>query len=372
MTDSNPVNPFEAPSQPSLSAGPTIDEPIRYEATPTIDDLKSALRPTYAIITNSLCLGFLMLLFLAALMGIIAGELPIRTGILLLAGISFLQIAFVFILRSKIFAIRNYLRLNPFATAPLAGELTNQGLLLRSENRLSWLSHGMITSCKVKNNQLSICHNPQGQDVRILPIRGFRKPDQAIRFLEFQANQDSPAMDILEPFTGPILVGDQPADAITFSGEVNGHDLKNSPLNAIRKRNNRRQVITALAIFGFLTTAAFFIMHWLVTLIVGCVMLTSVIATIKNIRSSSKSIDAGTALLAVAGWLNEKEIVMLHNIGQSREGWKDFKTIGVNDDFIWLEPYGVINQLVLLPKRIFVDDAQWQTAMNIAESHLDK
>ena len=79
-----------------------------------------------------------------------------------------------------------------------------------------------------------------------------------------------------------------------------------------------------------------------------------------------------TPLIAIQGWLDEREIALLHNIGQSLAGWDDFKSVGVNDACIWLEPYGGRNRFVLLPRRFFASDAQWEAAAGFAASFSTK
>ena len=373
MTDSDSVNPFAAPRQPALrpeptiiDADPAIGDPIRYEATPTIKDLDSALRPVAAIILPVTLLSLLLFVYLIVVV-VTGSQIVVLLFFLLCASLVGLD------LFSKLYATEMHLRLNPNATAPLTGELTDDGLRLQSENRISWQPHDGLVFCQTKNSQLFLCHDPQGEAVKIIPIRGFQHPNKAIDFLEYQANKFSQPLGMLEPLNMPIKVGDPPADAIAFEGILKARDLKTSPLEVIRMGKFRRTAFLLMMINAVLLPVVFLGSSWGITMVVGGVIfLYDLIAASNILRSFLNSSKPEVPLIAIQGWLNEQEIALLHNIGQSRAGWMDFKSVGVNDACIWLEPYGGRNRFVLMPRRFFAGDTQWQTAARIAASHSTK
>ena len=357
MTDSESVNPFEAPRQLTVSSDPALGGPMRYEATPTIDDLNAALRPVSVFIMPSLLLLLLSLPFLGGLISVIIKGPDIEL-VGLLAFVC-LILPIVFLLYKRIQAAKTHLRSNPNATASLIGELTSEGFQLKSEHRVSWLAHDGLVFCKVRNNQISLCYDPQGTAVKVLPMRGFQNPGQAIRFLEFQADK-FPEVDMLQPLSAPSMVGEQPADAITFGGLMKAADLKPSPLEAIRKRHVKRLLTVAFVSFAIVLTAVAFIFSLQVTLVAAASILIVSCLTIYKIRSAAHSTDPDLPLIAIQGWLNGQEIALLHNIGQSRSGWHDFRSVGFNEECIWLHVYGGQNRFVLLPRRFFANEAQWQ------------
>ena len=312
----------------------------------------------------------MLFFFLGGVFSVITKELTLGSGILLMAVTFFFGSLAALQLFSKICAAEWHLRSNPNATSRLTGELNNKGLQLKSGNRMSWQPHNGLIFCIAKNNQLSLCHDPRGEAVKILPIRGFRDPIPAIRFLEFQANKVSHSLNMLEPFKGPSMLGDQSAEAIAFGGALNGGDLKRSPLETLRLRRFRRTAIFLLIFNAVLLPVIFLNLDWLMMpLIGGALFLYDLLAVINILRSFLTSTDPEVPLIAIQGWLDEQQIALLHNVGQSLAGWKDFKSIGVNEACIWLEPYGGKNRFVLLPRRFFADDTQWQTAARIAATY---
>ena len=371
MTDLDPINPFEAPKQPTVSTDPTIGAPIKYEATPTIDDLNAALRPVSLIIQLGIFLFLMLFLLIGGLLNLTAIGLERPGEILALLPLLLLGLLIALFLYSKITAAKRHLRLNPKATAPVTGELTSKGLRLESENRVLWSSHDGLVSCKVKNRQLSLCHDPQGVAIRILPKRGFRNPELAVRYLEFQANKSS-ELNMLEPLTGPSMVGDQPADAIAFDGVVKASDLRTSPLETIRKRNVKRMLIWLLLLVVVVLPVIGLAFNLTAMLVTAISIFIVCFLTIRKIRSASNSNDPELPLITIQGWLSRQEIALLHNIGQSRSAWQDFRTVGVNEACIWLQAYSGQNSFILLPRRFFTDDVQWQTAVEIAASHSAK
>ena len=273
-------------------------------------------------------------------------------------------------LNLQINSVKGHLRINPNATAPLTGELTNEGLRLESESRISWRPHEGLTSCQVKNNQLSLCHNPQGLGLRILPVRGFSNPTQAVQFLEFQANKVSPSPNVLEPVTRPSMVGAPPADAIAFGGILKGGDFTKSPLEAIRKLRVKRSFIVLLGIIVLLTLAFAFVFNSAIGLAVGGAV--CVLVLFFMFLRMTKTIGPEVPLIAFQGWLNEREIASLDNSGHIRYSWKDYQSVGSNDACIWLKMYGYENALIILPRHFFTDYTQWQAAVRIAASHSTK
>ena len=372
MPDTDPVNPFASPKQPTIVPEPAIDGAIRYEATPTIDDLNSALRPVSALILPVILLSLLAFVCFGILYklmwdGFNFGNVPV---LLIFAFFGWLMAVY---LHAKFSAAKLHLRSNPNALAPLTGELTSEGLRLESENRVSWQPHTGLIFCHTKNNQLSVCHDPQGEAVKILPKRGFGNPTQAIEFLESQANKRSGPIDMLEPLSGPIMIGDPAATAVAFSGFLKGGDLKRSPLETIRMLKFRRSAIVLLVVNSLLLPVVFFGGNWGLALgLGGVIFLYDLLAVINLSRSFFSSDDPEIPLITLQGWLDEKQVALLHNIGQSLTGWKDFKSVGVNDACIWLEPYGGRNRFVLLPRRFFANDNQWETATQIAATFSTK
>ena len=191
MTDLDSVNPFAAPKQPTISTDPTIDDPIRYQATPTIGDLNAALRPVSAIVPAVVLLSLLLFCFIGILLGSIAGGQAISKHALLLSGIFLFGSLMTFYLFTKLFAARIHLRRNPDAIAPLTGELTSDGLRLRNQNCDVWHPHEAIVLCHRRNGQLIISHDPYRAVFKILPTRGFSDANLAARFLEFSSRQPS-------------------------------------------------------------------------------------------------------------------------------------------------------------------------------------
>ena len=371
MSDSDSINPFEAPKQATVFTEPTISDPILYEATPTIQDLNAALRPSSAIILPCMWLSLLMVIFLACSLNLIFSGLKNAGEIAILLILIFLISLVLSRLRSIFYATKTHLRLNPNATAPLTGELTSRGLKLKSKNRISWSSHDGLLYCGVKNDQLSLCHDPLGVVVRILPTRGFRNPDLARRFLESKASEVT-EYNILEPLAGPNMVGEQPADAIAFNGVVTAGDLKSSPMEAMRNRIVKHQLIVMLVTAAVSLPLVALLLSWAATLmVIGAFFLLGVFV-VSKLRSASKARESDLPLISIQGWLTEQEIALLHNVGQSRSGWQDFQSVGFNDACIWLQTYGGKNRFILLPRRLFSDDVLWQAAVDIAASQSTK
>ena len=370
MTDSDSVNPFASPKQPTISAGPTISsgptgDPIRYAATPTIDDLNLALRPVSSLILPVTLLSLLLFGYFVSII-IVGGHIVPLLIFVFLARLVGLD------LFSKLYATELHLRLNPKATAPLTGELTSEGLLLQSENRISWQAHDGLLFWHAMNNQLTLCHDPRGEAVKILPTRGFHNPSQAIDFLEVQADKIPQLQDMRTPLMRPSMVGDQPAGAIAFGGILKAGDQEASPLLTIRKGNVKLR-LTRLFVVSAVVLLMFALTHeWKSFLFVGGVIALYNLLVIRHLQSNSSSYDPELPLVATQGWLNSEEIALLHNVGQSRTGWQEFKSLGTNEACIWLECYGVKNGFVVLPRRFFANDAQWRAASEIASSHLDR
>ena len=268
MPDSDSINPFATPRQPIISSEPTIAAPIRYEATPTIDDLNVALRPISSLIVPSMWLTMLLVPFLGGSIGVLMGE--VASGQLtFIFGLFFILFLIARHLFRKLYATKSHLRLNPTATAPMTGELTSQGLRLKSENRVSWQPHEGLKFCHVKNRQLTLCHDPQEEAVKVLPMRGFRNPDQAIHVFEFHADKESPPPNLAEPLVGPSMIGGPSVEAITFDGMIKAGDLETSPLDMLRKLNFRRSAFTLLIVNAILLPLVFFVLNWLMALLIG-------------------------------------------------------------------------------------------------------
>ena len=301
MTDSDSINPFEAPRQPTISSELTIDEPIRYEATPTINDLNSALRSLSAIASASILLLILTFTFIGISISIVVDGLDDgkKTIVWLLCLIFTPMVAFHLYLTFH--AAKRHLRLNPKATAPLTGELTNEGLLLRSENCIAWQRHESLQSCVFKNNQVCLTYGPVGHAVQVLPQRGFRNSNQAIRFLESQVDKVFEPSIMLEPLVDPSMIGDPPAEAIAFGGVVQFKDIATSPLKAARKRNDRWNLIALSLLFAVLLPAAALMFSWIGLLVVGVAFSFCIFSAVRNIRSFSKSLNTETPLTRVRG-----------------------------------------------------------------------
>jgi len=369
MTDSDTINPFEAPKQLVVSADPTITDPIRYEATPTIVDLNSALRPVASIVTSVILLSITVFGFAAISVGIVTQGLQSGNQLFgMFASLMFGSLTALHLF-SKIYAGKIHLRSQPNATEQLTGNLTSEGLLLQSENSISWQAHCGLLSCHKVNQQLVLCHDPRGVILKILPIRGFAYPSQAIQFLDFQANNVSEPLDMRDPLVGPSMIGDQPAEAIVFDGIVKAGDREHSPL-ATRKTGGattRLLIVSAivLPVIAFVGS-----LMWM--LIVAIALFLLRFLSILNSRSSLNSIDPELDLISIQGWLSEHEVALLHNVGQSRSGWQEFRSLGFNEACIWLQTYGGEDRFVLLPRRFFGDETQWQAAVDIVASHAAK
>ena len=373
MTDSDSVNPFEAPSQLTVSSDPTIVEPIQYVATPTVKDLNSALRSRSAIFFASILLSMLTLALVGVSIGLVDNGLKSSGKIALLIMCLYLIPLVAFHLYSTIFVAKRHLHFSQNATDQKTAELTSRGLLFKSEKGISWCPHNGLRSCVSINNQVLLSYGQPGAEVRlILPKRGFRDPTQAIRFLEFQANQPREVSIILEPVIGPIMIGDQPAEAVAFGGILQQDDLAKSPLKATIKRNTRRNVIGLLIAAAVLLPAAIFMFDLIELLLLTGAFCVLFYLTIQNIRTTSKFFETDAPVLAFQGWLNEREVALLDNFGQSRCGWEGFRTVGLNDACIWLQVYAPENSYVVLPRRFFADDTQWRTATRIAASYSTK
>jgi len=110
------------------------------------------------------------------------------------------------------------------------------------------------------------------------------------------------------------------------------------------------------------------------TIFVGCaVMLLIIFLTVySSIRSHSTFPDPEQPLISIQGWLTDQEIGLLHNIGQSRSGWHDFRQIGFNDSCIWLLTHSGKDRFILLQRRFFADDFQWQTALGLVRGQMQQ
>ena len=170
------------------------------------------------------------------------------------------------------------------------------------------------------------------------------------------------------------MIGQQPADAIAFSGFLKAADLKTSPLETIRKRNIKRLAIWMLALtlipLPAMTALAF---EWQ-TIFIACavILLIAFLTVYSSIRSRSTFPDPEQPLISIQGWLTEQEIGLLHNVGQSRSGWHDFRQVGFNDTCIWLLTHSGKNRFILLQRRFFADDFQWQAAIELARSQIQQ
>ena len=373
MNNTNSANPFASPKQLSVPSAPSIGDPIQYECTPTIDDLNVALRSTSLIVYGFIFVLILGLVFIAVVANLISGQIEgIQYWISLVVGLALIWFS-VRGLIASINAAKVYLTFNPHALTHMSGQLTKDGLLLKSQHRVSWQSHAGLEFFQNKNRQLILSYDSQGAVFKILPIRGFQEPGVASRFLEHQAQNNS-ALDMLQPFTGPCMIGEQPADAIGFSGSLKASDLKTSPLETIRKRNVNRLAIWMLVLTLIpLPIMAALEFDWLTIFIACAVILLVVLLTVYNtVRSSGAFPDPEQPLIAIQGWLTEQEITLLHNIGQSRSEWNDFGQVGFNDACIWLLAHGGKNRFVLLQRRFFADDFQWQTAIEFARRQIQQ
>ena len=384
MADTQSVNPFEAPIQPTTGTAPFIGETIRYEATPTETDLNRALRSTSSIAFDILALSFFVLLFLVSIAGQIwiwLNSKPPNFNLvipLLLLPVPCLVI--LWSLYRKLFAAKNHLRSDPTALSHETGELTNDGMRLQNQHRTCWLPHSGLVSYQNKNNQLILSYNPQGNGKRILPGRGFSDLGLTTRLLEFHANNnmtptDTPEPDesnpFLEPLTGPCMIGEQPADAMTFGGAMKASDIKNSPLEENRKRGVTRLIIGMFLLNAALLSTIVFGLNWQSIIILGStVLLVDVIVAWSLFQSQAVVKDPELPLFWIQGWLNEEEVAILINAGQSRSKWQSFQEIGINESCIWLQVHGGRNEFVILPRHFFADDAQWQEAARIARLHI--
>ena len=375
MTNVDSANPFESPKQLTVLSAPSIGDPIGYECTPTIDDLNAALRSTPSIVLGGIFVLILGLVFFAVLANLIAGQIEgIQYWFSLMVVLSFIWFSARSLI-SRIYAGKVYLAFNPHALTRLSGELSNDGLLLKSKNRVSWQSHAGLEFFQNKNRQLILSYDSQGAVLKILPVRGFQAPGVASRFLEHQPQNNSVALDMLQPVTVPCMIGQQPADAIEFSGFLTAGDLKTSPLETIRKRNIKRLAIWMLVLMlvPMLPLLVVPALEWQ-TIVIACAatLLVIFLTVYSTIRSNGVPPDPEQPLIAIQGWLTEHEIGLLHNIGQSRSGWHDFRQVGINHACIWLLAHGRRNNFVLLPRRFFADDFQWQAAVGIARGQIQQ
>jgi len=366
-------NPYESPKQLTAPVAPSIGDPIGYECTPTIDDLNAALRSMPSIVFGGIFLLILGLVALAVMANLIAGQIE---GIQYWLGLLVALLFIWFSARSlifRIYAAKVYLAFNPYALTHFSGELNKDGLLLKNEHRVSWQSHAGLEFFQNKNRQLILSYDRQGPAFKILPARGFQKPSVASRFLEYQAQNNSAAPDMLQPVTGPCMIGERPADAIEFRGFLKAGDLKKSPLEAIRKRNIRQLIIWVLVLTLIpLPLMAALAFEWQTIFITCTAILLIIFFTVYSTIQSGAFPDPEQPLIAIQGWLTEQEVVLLHNIGQSRSGWQDFRQVGLNDVCIWMLAHGAKNRFVLLQRRFFADDFQWQTAVGIARGQIQQ
>jgi len=187
MNDTDSANPFESPKQLTVSSPPSLDDPIPYECTPTIDDLNAALRSIPSIVFGGIFLLTLGLVFFVGLMRFAAKQFD---GILYLGCLA-VGLLFIWLLARSliagIHAAKVHLAFNPHALTHLSGELTKDGLLLKSEHRVNWQSHAALTFFQHKKRQLLLSHDPQGMVFKVLPVRGFQAPGIASRFLELKS-----------------------------------------------------------------------------------------------------------------------------------------------------------------------------------------
>ena len=374
MTNVDSANPFESPKQLTVPSAPSIGDPIGYECTPTIDDLNAALRSRPSIVLGGIFVLILGLVFFTVLANLIAGQIEgIQYWFSLMVVLSFIWFSARRLI-SRIYAGKVYLAFNPHALTRLSGELSNDGLLLKSQNRVSWQSHAGLEFFQNKNRQLILSYDSQGAVFKILPVRGFQAPGVVCRFLEHQAQNNSTVRDMCQPLTRPCMIGQPPADAIEFSGFLKAGDLKTSPLETIRKHNVKRLAIWMLVLtlipMPLMAVLAF---EWQ-TIFIACaaILLVIFLTVYTTIRSNGAFPDPEQHLIAIQGWITEGEIGLLHNIGQSRSGWHDFRQVGLNHACIWLLAHGGRNNFILLPRRFFADDFQWQAAVGIARGQIQQ
>lgn len=367
MNSADSSNPFESPKQLTVPTAPYLDTPIRYEATATVKDLNSALRAAFPIIKS--CLLLSVLLFAVVITSIslaTQGRISLSQLMLFICIAFFSTVIFVRIV-ALVNAGKTYMRWNPNATALQSGELTNQGMLLKCQDQVSWHPLESIRYCKHKKNQLVFSYDPQLAVLQVLPKRGFQNPQQAIDLFEFHAKHTSPP-DMAEPFEGPIMIGDQPNDAVVFEGILKTKDVNNSPLAKLRKRSIRRAVTWILITNAFLIPLLIFSFGWEARIFIGMFILLFNGFTFARIFRSTPS-DPEHTLLAIKGWMNEHEIGLLSNVGQGKLRWQDFYAVHANDACIWLQTYGAKDRFVLLQRRFFADDVQWQAALEMARPH---
>ncbi|QEG42423.1 hypothetical protein [Roseimaritima ulvae] len=379
MSDPSAENPYQPPPDVDETAPLEAGTVIEYDAAATKDDLRRALRSGPAMVWDVILLVTLGLGVTAVVLSQMIGGgwragwgnstftfliLLIPT---LLAG---------FGLYRKWFAAEIYLKHYPRALQRRTGQLTEEGFLLCSEEGKAWWPHTSLLRFKQHRDQLTICYDLRGASQQILPERGFSDPLAAAAIFSRHAQRNPyPPLGVfdhraLQPLSVPIRVGPMPEGAIRFSGTLQSGDLVDTPLLSLQLHS----LLKSLGILVVLHFAALAVYHvygrsYAVLAILPLALLDVWFALVFYRTWRPRSV-AQQPLMLISGWLDEDGLTLLNDIEQSVTRWTQFSECEISDSKVWLRFDSGSDLLLLLHRRFFDSDADWQATQQLLQTHV--
>lgn len=383
MVAAQDENPYQPPPDVAGSASLPAGTTIVYDATATKDDLRRALRSGPALLWDVVLLGLLALGVIGVLLAqIIDGQggggwqvnvedsaftLLILLIPTLLAGFGFYR---------KWFAAEIYLKHYPRALQHRTGQLTDEGFLLCSEEGKAWWPHSSLLRFKHYKDQLTICYDLRGASQQILPERGFSDPVAAAAIFAHyaQCNPRPPlgATDrrALQPLSVPVHVGPRPEQAIEFQGTLLSDDLVNTPLPALQ-RHSLAKTLASLTVLHLAVAGVYWICGRSYAVLTALpLLLLDVWFGFVFYRTVRPLSAPQQPLMVINGWLDEEGLTLLNDIEQSVTRWSQFSEYAVREPTAWLRFDSGSDLFLLLHRRFFKSESDWQAAQQLLQKHV--
>ncbi|WP_153556225.1 hypothetical protein [Roseimaritima sediminicola] len=379
-------NPYQPPREVDEQAVPPQPGPIRYAATLTAEDLRRALRSDSPLLSDGILLGVLGLLLIGYVVNQIwwatrsLAPFPVAASenvfALLIIGIPTMLAATAFY--RKWYAAELYLKRYPRALKPRQGQLDDDGFLLQTDDGVSWWPHHSLLSFEHREEQFILAYDLRGASKQILPERGFSDPATAGQlFTHYALHNPRPALGILDeriarPFDAPVHVGQRGADAIAFEGMLRSADLTGTPLPELRRLSVRKVVAVVLLlhlawILLVLTAGWYYAAMALIPLLAVDYLFWLFFS--RTLRPFS---DPEQPLMHISGWLDARRLTLLNNIEQSSTDWSRFHGFGHTENILWLRFDRDSDLFILLPKRFFASDEQWEQAVEQMRTSVER
>lgn len=212
----------------------------------------------------------------------------------------------------------------------------------------------------------------------VLPLTLFQESEreELLNLVQSKKTELRPAISILDQRlidNEPLPVPEPPAGAVPFRGDILGADLEGSPLRLAWRRHVR--TMTLIALIGCSVAAlpllfpddifAAGVLLWPIG--VGFVLISiTAFARLRKVQ------DPNQCLFQSAGWIAADNAYASVATSNSCYTWRVFEDYAVTDRAITLRLPGAPERHVIIAKRTFANEQDWQQAVDYARTGMQQ